>query len=140
MSKVAGTALVAIAGLMLGFLVWETGRVEPSAERAELQFKRSTSWDYDAVRECVKSGNGNHIFRDYERVFTRVAKYGAPEPLDAATYIDGSGSALIIERLGGQTEVRLKSARPLWDEQKDLLEWCVSNPQLTWIASKYRSK
>jgi hypothetical protein len=139
MNKVTVTTLVAIAGLMLGFLVWETGWVEPSGERGELRFRRFSSWDYDAVRDCVKSGKGSPIFSKYEQVFT-TAPFGPPDPLDGSTYFDRSGSSLTIERRGGRTEVRLKSGRPISDEQKDLLEWCVLNPQLTWIPPEFRSK
>lgn len=139
MNKVSGTIIVCIVGIALGFLVWKLAKVEAGSERSELQFHRSTSWDYDAVRECVKSGNGSHIFRKYERVFI-LARGGPPEPLDASTYIDASGSTLIIERAKGRTQVRLKSGRPLTEEQKDLLEWCILNPQLTWIPPKFRSK
>ncbi|RYD68874.1 MAG: hypothetical protein EOP84_29555, partial [Verrucomicrobiaceae bacterium] len=135
MHRAAGTMLVAIAGAVLVFLALKAGKIEANRERPEIQFRRSTSWDHDAVGECVKAGNGSHIFREYEWI-GNAAPYGPPEPPDASTYIDGRGSSIIIERLNGRTEVRLKSARPLSDEQKDLLEWCVTNPQLTWIARR----
>ncbi|MEE4207702.1 MAG: hypothetical protein V2I43_00360 [Parvularcula sp.] len=136
MNKLAGATLVGIAGLVLGVLAWQAGKSSASEERDPLQLMRSTSWDYDTVRECVKSGNGSYIFQNFEQVFS----FGSYEPPDASTYQDRSGSSLVIERVSGRTEVRLKSARPLSDEQADLLNWCILNPQLTWIAPEFRSK
>lgn len=138
MKKVAGAAPVGLAGLVLCFLVWGLGKIEPGRESGELQFKHSTSSDYNAVRECVKFGSGSDVFYNYKQVF--IAPYGPAEALDASTYIDATGSSLIIQRMGGRTVVQLKSDRPLSDEQKDLLEWCLLNPQLTWIPPEIRSK
>jgi len=61
-------------------------------------------------------------------------------PSNGSAYIDRNGSSLVIESVGGLTELRIKTDRPLSDEQKDLFEWCALNPHFTWIAPEFRSK
>ena len=139
MNRLIEVTFTVTAGIALTLVALEVSKNEAGRKIGEQQFIRATSWDYDIVNHCLTSGNGRHIFQDYERVSMAIGR-GPPSPLDADTYLDSGGSSLVIERSNGKTEVRFKSARPVSDQQRDLLMWCTANPQLTWIAPEFRSK
>ena len=135
MKKIAQTALVGTLAASAGLLVWQGAENQANEVRKEIRFHQSTSWDFETVYKCIKSGNARHIFEDYKHV-----SVSRPSSKFASTLIDGQGSSLVIERLNSRTEVRLSSARQFSEEQEDLLQWCVLNPDYTWIAPEFRSK
>lgn len=139
MNKIASVTTLGVAAVALGLLAWQSYTFGASNDKGEIQFKRSTSSNYATVLNCLKTGNGSHLFYDYEKASIASPFGGSKEPLDASTYINARGSSLRIERVNGRTLVQLDSGQPLSDEQEDLLDWCIVNPEVTWIAPKFRS-
>ncbi|MGB3711085.1 MAG: hypothetical protein WA985_05300 [Erythrobacter sp.] len=138
MIKRAGLTLGWLALLVPALLFGDLGELQTRETDWKFNSARSTSYDYDVVLRCLRDGNGSHIFEDYQRVSVAVPM-GTSGHMPASTFHDQSGSILVVERLDGQTEVRLRTTYPITDDQKDLLGWCIENPQLTWIAPEFRS-
>ena len=133
MNKLTGTIVLIAAAFGLGFLLTQTVDGGSLAKNVQPQFQRSSDYSVHDVQECLMSGNGSHIFEDYEGFGTR----GGQDP-SAFNYLHENGSRLRIERSGEHAEVILTSSFPPSTQELDLLEWCVATPHTTWIAPEHR--
>lgn len=133
MNKLTGTIVLIAAALGLGFLATQAVDDGSLVNNVQPQFQQSSEYLVRDVQECLMSGNGSHIFEDYESVGTRSVQ--GPT---AFTYLHENGSRLRIERSGEHAEVTLTSSFPPSTQELDLLEWCVATPHTTWIAPEHR--
>lgn len=134
MNKLAGMIVLIAAALGLGFLATQANNDGSLEKNVQPQFQRSSEFSLQDVRQCLMSGNGSHIFEDYEGLATRRGQ--DPTVFD---YLHENGSRLRIERSGEHAEVTLSSSFPPSSQELDLLQWCVARPQTTWIAPEYRT-
>ena len=71
MNKLTGTIVLIAAALGLGFLATQAVDEGSLVNNVQPQFQRSSEYLVRDVRQCLMSGNGSHIFEDYESVGTR---------------------------------------------------------------------
>ncbi|MBU0668969.1 MAG: hypothetical protein KKG32_02685 [Alphaproteobacteria bacterium] len=133
MKKITGSLLVPFFAFALGFLIFKEPRFEPSLDQGEIRFSGSTKFSYVLVRDCLKEGNGSQIFSGFKYVSNRARES------NGSTYLDKSGSRLTILKNVGGTAVRFRSTRSLSDHERDLLSWCILQPEITWIPPEFRS-
>lgn len=130
------TILSVIGLALLGLLAVAWFLLSPGGQEQKLlvTFDEQSGFPASVVNDCLKTGNGSHILSEFK---------GAREPkgnsdIGMRTLIHPDGSRLLIIGVEDRTTVRLRSARSLSDEELDLLQWCVYNPQLTWIPREHR--
>ena len=136
MSDLAKAALIVLGGLAVSLLLWDVSNRDENRVEHHVQFERSTKWDREIVRDCLREGRGSRFFQDYTQVGTYIGSPGAVEPF---LYMNRAGSSLIIEPEGGGAKIRFKSFKKPSEMQIDVLRWCASNPEYTWIAPEFRS-
>ncbi len=132
MNRFTATIVVVFSTAGLGILSWLAIAHEKSTKATQTRFEQESSFARAEIEKCLKSGNRRQIFSEYEYIFRRGYDRSG------SLYIDRDGSRLSAYDLGDKTVVRFKSARVASPEELDLLEWCVKNPQLTWIRPEIR--
>ncbi|WP_430428974.1 hypothetical protein [Parasphingorhabdus sp.] len=134
MSRTIGTIITGLSVSALGVLSWLAITQENTAIETQIRFDRASEFTFTEVRRCLKSGTRSNIFSQFR--YAGAARV-VPNP-GRSLFMDQDGSTLFVYTLEDKTVVRFKSARIVSPEQLDLLEWCVKNPQLTWIRPEIR--
>ena len=131
LKRLAAATLVLLAGAALASMVLFAFK-DSEADEPTLRFRGVSSFAIKEVKECLlESPRGNKLFPDLEPVYVRLHN-----SMTQSTYLSPDSSRVIFSANPSQVVVISRSA--LSRDQTDLLEWCVENPELTWVRPSSR--